>query len=130
MAAVQFKFPKTLAGCADALFSARLERLGLQKSVDDIKKRETLLKEYLISNLPKSEASGVAGKLARVTIVTKLVPQVEDWDSLYAYIKKNGAWELLQRRLGETAVKERWEAGKTVPGVVAFQMTDVSVNKV
>lgn len=126
----KFKFPKTMGACADKLYQLREKRLEEQKKVDVIEEEEKALKEHLIQNLPKSEASGVAGKLARVTIVTKIVPQVEDWDKFYAHIKKKGEFDLMQRRVSDTAVKERWDAGKQVPGVKTFNALTVSINKV
>lgn len=121
---------KKLAVAADKLYTIREKRLALQKEVDLLQAEETTLKDYLINNLPKSEATGVTGKLARVTIVLKPIPQVKDWDKFYAYVKKHNAFELLQRRLGETAIKERWEAGANIPGVEKFNATTVSINKV
>jgi hypothetical protein len=55
---------------------------------------------------------------------------VEDWPKLYAHIKKTGEFELMQRRLGETAVKERWDADKQVPGVGRFTAKKVSCTRV
>ena len=127
---VKYKFPKALGACADKLFELRNKRLAEQKKVDEIAAEETALKNHVIENLPKSEASGVAGKLARVTVVTKQVPQVKDWDVFYKYVKKTGSFDLMQKRLTDAAIKERWEAGKEVPGVEHFNAVSVSINKV
>jgi len=126
----KFKFPKQLGSCADKLYELRQKRLEQQKVVDAIEAEEKALKEHIINTLPKSEASGVAGKLARVTLVTKEVPQVEDWDAFYKHVKKTGQFDLLQRRLTDAAIKERWEHGKEIPGVKHFQAVTVSINKV
>lgn len=98
--------------------------------MDLLQSEESAIKEHIINTLPKSEASGVAGKLARVTIVTKQIPQVKDWDAFYKYVKKTSSFDLLQRRLTDSAIKERWEAGKEVPGVEHFNAVSVSINKV
>ena len=126
----EFKLPKSLAQCADLLFTTRESRLSLAKQVEALAAQETVIKNHLIDNLPKSEATGVAGKLCRVTIVTKPRPQVEDWDALRAFVKKTGNWQLIQKRLSDVAVKEFWEAGKAVPGVDSYVDTTVSINKV
>ena len=123
-------FPKTLGACADKLYEIRAKRLEMQKAVDVVAAEESALREHIIATLPKSEASGVAGKLARVTVVTKEVPQVEDWDAFYKHVKKTGQFDLLQRRVGDSAIKERWESGKEVPGVKHFQVVSISLNKV
>lgn len=124
-----FKFPKALGACADLVYSLRQERLAAQKVVDALEEKEKALREHIINTLPKSEATGAAGKLARVTVVTKDVPQVKDWEKFYAYVKRHNAWDLMQRRLATAAVTERWEAGKEVPGVEAFQAVTLSINK-
>lgn len=127
---VKYKFPKALGACADKLFELRNKRLDMQKEVDKMAAEESALKEHIINTLPKSEASGVAGKLARVTVVTKQIPQVKDWDAFYKYVKKTGSFDLMQKRLTDAAIKERWEAGKEVPGVEHFNAISVSINKV
>lgn len=127
---LKFKFPKAMGACADKLFELRNKRLAMQKEVDAVAAEETALKNYIIENLPKSEASGVAGKLARVTVITKQIPQVKDWDAFYKYVKKTGSFDLMQKRLTDTAIKERWEAGKEIPGVEHFNIVSVSINKV
>ena len=130
MAETKYKFPKAMGACADKLFELRNKRLAMQKEVDAVAAEETALKNHIIENLPKSEASGVAGKLARVTVVTKQIPQVKDWDAFYKYVKKTGQFDLMQRRITDAAIKERWEAGKEVPGVEHFNAVSISINKV
>ena len=124
------KFPKTMAACADLLFEVKQARLAADKVAAELKSKESQIIEHIINNLPKSEATGVAGKLARATIVVKTIPVVKDWDKFYAYVKKNSAFELLQRRLSESAVEERWEQKKTVPGVETFKRSTVSLTRV
>lgn len=130
MAEVKYKFPKTLGACADKLYELRQLRLAEQKKVDIIEAEEKALKEHIINTLPKSEASGVAGKLARVTVVGKVIPQVKDWDAFYKYVKRTGQFDLMQRRLATPAVEARWEDGKEIPGVEHFNTVTVSINKV
>ena len=125
-----FKLPKSLAACADLLYEKRAERLAIQKQVDALEAEEKLIKEHLINSLPKGEASGIAGKVARVAVVTKDIAQVTDWDKLYAHIKRTGSFDLLGRSLTKAAVDERWAAKKEIPGVGHFNAVSVSVTKV
>lgn len=129
-----FVIPKSLALCADMMYTLDKERLALDKQSEELKKKVTQLKEHIINNLPASQATGIAGKLVRVRIEPKERPSVEDWDAFYAFIVKQskkdpGAWALLQKRPGDAAIKEYWEAGKEVPGVGHFQYKSLSVNK-
>lgn len=126
---------KVLAAKADLYFSTREKRYALQKQVAALEEAEKALKTFLIDNISVSDATGVAGRLCRVTVMTKDVPVVEDWDALYAYILKNakrqpGVWALLQRRVGEKTVADVWSEGKSVPGVGKFHAKTLSVNKV
>lgn len=125
-----FKPPKSLGACADMLYELRQRRLDLQKDVTAIKEKETALNNHIIEQLPKSDATGVAGKTARVRVLTKAVPVVEDWDKFYAYVSRQKAWELMQRRINTRAIQERLEAGKKVSGTGEFTAVSVSVTKV
>lgn len=124
------KFPKAIGACADLLFRLKAERLALSKVLEAKEAEERRLKEHIIAALPKSQASGVAGKLARVTVYNKEIPQVEDWGKFYAYVKKKNRFDLLQRRLAEKAVGDMLEEGEKVPGVKIFKTPTVSLNKV
>lgn len=133
--AAVFKVPPTLAACADALFSTRESRLALQKQVDALAAQEAQLRDHLINTLPKSSATGIQGKLVRVSIVNKEVVSVTDWELLHAYItktqKKNpGVWSLMNKAVGVAGVKEMWDRGVQVPGVTKLDVPTVSMNKV
>lgn len=122
--------PQDLALCADLLYTTRETRLEMDKQVAELKAKETALREHLIENLPVSNATGIAGRVARATVVTKEEPVAEDWDATFEYIRKKKAFFLLQKRLSGTAVKEMWADGKQVPGVGHMIVKSISLNKV
>lgn len=124
-----FKFPKTMGSCADKLFDLREARLQAQKIADELESEEKALKEHIINNLSK-DSTGAAGKHHRVQIIPKEVPQAKDWSLIYPYITRHKAFDLLQRRLNEAAIRERLEAGKTIPGVILFPTKSVSLTKI
>lgn len=124
-----YKFPKAIGACADLLYQLKAKRLAGQKLVNEVEEEEKALKAYIINTLPKSESSGVAGKIARVTVVTKQVPQLADDDKFYAYIAKTKRFDLLTKRLSTAAIEELWEAGTEVPGIDHFQVVTISLNK-
>ena len=129
MAEKTYKFPKKLGTCADKFYALRKARQAAQKKVDEMHTEEKALKEHIINTLPKSASTGVAGKVARVTVVRKVIPQAKDWSKIQKYIKRTGAFDLLQRRINTKAVQERWADGKKVAGVEPFTLIDVSLNK-
>lgn len=124
------KFPKHIGQCADQLYDLRAKRLKAEKEVEAMKALETALREHIIKELPKSKASGVAGKHARVKIEIKEVPQPKDWNKLYKFIAKKKRFDLLQRRLANKAVMDMFEEGSPVPGVEVFKTPTVSCEKV
>lgn len=135
------KIPKSLAACADMLYEMERRRYVLQKEVDAMKSAETAIREHLINNLPKSDALGIAGKIARATIKEKEIVELvgsetDRFEKVYDFILKNGrknpgVWSLLQRRLGEAAAKELIDAGKgALIGAKLGKVPTVSLTKV
>jgi hypothetical protein len=124
-----FVMPTEIGACADLLYRLKAERATLASQVKALEEREALIKNYIIETLPKT-STGVSGRVAHARVVTREVPRVEDWDLFYKYILKTKDFSLLQRRVGEKAVEERWEAQKQVPGVTPFTLVSVSITKV
>ena len=124
------KLPKTDGACADLLYLTRQARYKLQHEVAKLEALEKAVEQRFIDTLSSKDSTGVAGKVGRVQIKPKTVPVVEDWPKFYAHIKKTGEFELMQRRVAEGAVKERWDASKQVPGVGRFSTKTVSCTAV
>ena len=129
--AKKFRMPKSLATCADKLFEIQLKRYELQQQVEDIKKIETQLREYLISRLPKNDSTGIQGKIALAYVEDIEKPKVSSWPKFYAWVSKNKAFDLLQRRISDTAVRDRMMLvrGKKIPGVKMESIPVLRVGK-
>lgn len=125
----EIKIPKTLGACADRLYALKAEKKKAREVVNALEAEESALNNHIIDNLPKSEG-GAMGKFAKVRVYTEPVPTVEDWEKLYTYIKKNDAFDLIQKRLSPAAVEERWAAKKKVPGVGTFNVVKISLTKI
>ena len=129
----KLKIPKTLGGCADLLFVLQQERLTQQKVADAIEANEKLLKAHIIDNLPKGDG-GAIGKTHKVVVKTESIPQIDaengGWEAFYEYVRKNKAFDLLQRRLNTAAIRERIEDGKAIPAIKNFNVIKLSLTKV
>ena len=123
------KMPTTLGACADLLYRMRAKRLAAESKVQVMKADEEALKAHLIGNLRADDAEGVLGKVAKVVVNSERVAKVESWDQFYQYIRTTGQFDLLQRRPADTALRERWAAEESVPGVVPFKVFKVSITK-
>jgi hypothetical protein len=122
--------PASIGLCADLYSEVRELRLAMQKIVDDVKDRETEIREHIIQNLSKSSDTGAAGRRYRAQIVTKEVPTLKDWDALTKFVAANNRFDLLHKRIADGAVKDMWENKEVVPGVEKFNATDVSITKI
>lgn len=137
------KLPKSLGACVDLFHELREKRRAAGRSVDEMKKDETFVSNYLIDNIDKRQEGGAVGKAYKAIVTHDDVYQVEDWDKFYAHIKKTGEFDLLNRALNQAAVKERvsmqdrptgkrgegWKP-KLPPGIKTFRATKLSVTKV
>lgn len=143
---VKLKIPKSFGQCADLLFDLKEARLAAQKVVDAIAEQESAIKNHLIDNIPKGDR-GAIGAHHKVTILTDEVPRISDDAKFYAYVKKHDAFDMLQRRLNDKAVRDRMEAQKPkrikdpktgevrevyqpLPGTEMFGIVKVSLTKV
>jgi hypothetical protein len=105
------KLPKTAAAVADLFYRTQQERYALQRQGKALEDIEAACREFLIENLPKSEASGVSGKVARSYVENKDIIQVQDWTELYKYVqsraaKNPGIWGIFQKRITSEMAEE------------------------
>lgn len=119
-----------LGQLADKLYLTRQKRYAVQRQVESFKVYEQELTDAIINELPKSEAQGVAGSVARVQIKSTEKPTVEDWDKVYKFILDTGNFQLLQRRLNVDAYKEvTEELSKELDGIKKITIKTLSLNK-
>jgi hypothetical protein len=111
---------ETLVG---SLAEARAARLAADKVAEELKHKETVLKTQLIEAMQAQNLSVAGNAKVFFTLRTKTREQVVDWESFYEYIKQNDAFDLLQRRVNEAAIRER--EGE-VPGVEQYEYPDLS----
>lgn len=119
-----------LAQAVDKYYETRECRLALDKQAAEMKKKESELKQFLIDNISKSDATGVSGQLMRATVKTTVEPTPEDWPSIYKYILKKKEFDLLQRRLSVTAVRERWDQDIEINGIGKIVVPNISLTKI
>mgnify|MGYP001576760948 CR=1 FL=1 len=115
---------------ADNYKALDLQRLDLQRQADTIEREQKTLKAQLIEYFQTTETTAVSGTNGHiVSLVKKPQPIAESWPDIQAYIVENNAWELVQRRLSDAAIKERLEQGIEIPGVGIIDTFSLSVKK-
>lgn len=128
----KFAMPKTIAACVDLYYKLRELRLSKQCEAKETQEEEAAVREHLINVIPKSDATGVTGKLANVTVIQGEAPEVVDVKKFLQYVIKTGSFDLLNvsSMLKAEAAKERWEDGVKIPGVGRKTFAKLSVKKV
>lgn len=124
------KFPKSAGAAIDLLWNLKEQRRALDAQSEAIKEREKALEEYIRANYFNDSVITLTGKTATASVRPSIVPGVTDWDKVYAFIKKTGAFELLHRRISTDAWRERQDAGKPVPGTEPKTVWNFSVKAV
>lgn len=118
------KLPKELGALADMLLQLD-QKWDVEAAEHAEKERQykadrTQITDYMFQHFDEAKMEGALGKRSVVEVERTPVATPKDWPKIWAYIKKYNAWELLHKRLSSTAVRERWEAGKEIPGIDKF----------
>jgi len=124
---VKDKLPVKLGPAVDLLLSVQDARRRLARVVEGLASSESFLKGEMLKRFKKQELNGAKGAKGQCEIKRKNVPTSTSWPDTYKYIKKNDAFDILQRRFNEEAVTARWEAGEAIPGVGKFTVVRVSI---
>jgi len=125
------KFPKTIGAAADLLYTLQQQRLEKSKEVEVIKEQETALETHILENmLPAAQIDGARGTVGQVTKKKVEYAEITDWDAYFGFMAKKKSWALVQKRASITALREIWDAGKSVPGAERKEKTVLHVSKV
>ena len=117
----------SLGKAVDNLYNITLQIRELEAKIKDLKAKRTTAEKNLMSRMEKSEAATIRGSKAMASFSDKVVFKVDDWDAYYKYIHRYKAYDLLHKAASSTAIKERLEDGKKVPGISRLEFTKLSV---
>lgn len=110
----------TLGADIDALFELREKKRKLEASIKDLEDQAAIIETRLMESMSASGLEKMTGCKASVSVTTTVMANVEDWDAFLAFIYKNKAGHLLQRRVSDPAWREMVEIKKVVPGTQPF----------
>lgn len=101
----------------DQLMVLRQDRLALQRKVDKMKADEDGTLSALASEMETFNLDECNGALGSIKFKPTEDAEVTSYPDFYEYIRETGSFDLLQRRVSLTGVRERWQEGNEVPGV-------------
>lgn len=117
MIAEQLAPEKTLNDLIAEKKAIKDEMTALNAQLKDLRAQESDVDVALLKKLDAEGLSRTATEVASVSINEETVPDVADWDALYAHIIATNDFSLLQRRVSSTAYRELLKLGENVPGL-------------
>jgi hypothetical protein len=118
-----------LSDLINQYISLRAQRIVKEKEAAEIQELEEDLKKTIISKFREGDIKAMGSTNGLVKMMKTEEPVANDWLAVWEYIRENDAFELLHRRLTNTAVKERWDAGIEIPGVGRTDVYKLTVSK-
>lgn len=120
--------PPTVAVLITQMATIRDERKALDKQSDDLKAQYDELQTQLIAQLKAQGLDRGATSDYSATISTAENFSVIDWDKFMAYVAKNKAFHLVQRRVSAPAVREVGQLkGAIPPGLEQFTQETINL---
>lgn len=108
------------------LHAKRTERLKLTARAAILEQEEKNISAELAAANVQAGIYGNFGLLAK----SKEVPKCDDWSAFHRYVISQNAPELLHKRLTESAIMERIEAGEIIPGISTDTKVSYTVKEV
>jgi hypothetical protein len=102
---------------------------SLNEQVKACNEKLATIEADIMTQMSNAGISQAASEKASCTMRQSTHPAIEDWAAFYDYVRENGAFELLHKRLSSAAFKERWEAGEVVPGTSKTSLWELSVRR-
>jgi len=118
-----------LGALADRLDDARTKRLAADKTAASLKSDENELKTQLITEMETAGLSSAGGKVAVINRSIRTRAIAGDWSEIHEYVRKNDAFDLLHKRLTDSAVLLRRDDGILIPGVSLMDYSYITYAK-
>lgn len=118
-----------LGGLIDLLYATRVKRLEAEKEIKALKTQEVAYRVRIKQMLDAASLEAGSGKTATTSVCYTTEPNAKDWPAIYQYIVENDAFDMMQRRLSATAVRDRWNDGIIIPGIEKYDTWDLSLTK-
>jgi hypothetical protein len=124
--------PTALAADIDAVAALQEQESVAKAKAAAYKAQIDLIETRIAASMREAGltlAAGRHGAAALATVNTYKVPP-DAWGKLYAHIIETGEFDLLNKALSVTAMRERAKVGTTVPGVESVTFEKLTVKKV
>ncbi len=127
------KASKPLEKAINDVFHEREKIRKLNEEIKVLKNDKKDMEAFLMNMMQEQlgEDAKASSKLATASVSTDTVGNATNWDKIYAFMVRNKAFYLLERRIANAAYRELIELPKHkrhgVPGIDSFDKTTVKL---
>ena len=102
----------------------------VKEKVKVIKEKMAKLEAYIKKQADEQGVTSFKTASGTAFVTTTDFAQVADWDAVLGFIKENGAWDMLEKRVSKNAVRGYIDEHKEVPSGVNYgTRIDINVRK-
>lgn len=95
-----------------------------------IQEEMNLLETYIMQQMEVDDVTSYKTKHGTAFKTTRDFAKVGDWDSMLEFVRKNDAWQLLEKRVSKQAVQSYLDAGEPLPpGVDWTSVVEINIRK-
>ena len=121
--------PLTTADIVQKMVDIRDERRSISKRDKELIEEWRSLELEMLTRLDEQGMEKASTKEGTASINETILPNVVDWDALFAHIKECDAFFLLQRRPAAAAFRELLASGEEVPGIEPYTQRTIGLRK-
>lgn len=114
----------------DEIVRVKAERENLNTISSELTSKLVRLEKDLMEAMASAgttKAASNAGHSCKME--QKSYPAINDWTLFYDYVTKTNSFDLLHKRLSNTAFRDRWAAGEEIPGTSSSNIWEVAITK-
>lgn len=122
--------PLTTAAIIAKLVEVRDERRRIGERDKELVEKWRSLELELLVRLDEQGMKKASTDDGTASVTEVVLPQVVDWEAVYAYIQETGDFYLLQKRPAAAAFRELNDSGQAIPGIEPYTKRSISLRKV
>lgn len=104
----------------NAMHLLRENKREMERRIKELEGQIQVIERDLIDSMDSQGLKLSQTERARAEVIEATVPNIDDWDSFCAYVRKHNAFYLMERRPSASACNEMFGLRKTIPGITAF----------
>ena len=121
--------PLTTSAIIAKLVAVRDEKRRIGEREKELTEEWRSLEMELLVRLDEQGMKKASTDDGTASVTEVVLPQVVDWDAVYAHIQETGDFYLLQKRPAAAAFRELNDSGQGVPGIEPYTKRSISLRK-